>query len=146
MNILLRFCWCAYDLSMNLYPKGLRESFGCEISELFRQQTLDAWAQGSWSMLLAAIWYAAKDLFTEALPARVGSTAVMAGASSLVCTSATFWCLLWALGNPLAVKAVGDRIHQILWRGDVPVSRPHRRFAVRVDASTAQRMAPNRPR
>jgi hypothetical protein len=128
MTTLLSFCWRAYDFTLYFYPADLREGFGSEMSEVFRQQTLHAWTERRWGMLLAVIWYAARELFTEALPARASSPAVVAGASSLVCTSATFWCLLWALGNPLAVKAFGDRLNQALRSGSsaAPVSRAHR--------------------
>jgi hypothetical protein len=115
--MLLRFCWWAHDISLLCYPAALREDFGAEMSDVFRQQTLDAWAEGRWRRLVAVIWYAVRELFTEGLPALIGSQEVIAGASSLVCTSATFWCLLWALANPLAVKAAGDRIQHLLWHG-----------------------------
>ena len=115
MLTLLRLCWRAYDFSLRFYPMSLSETFGVDMSEAFRQQTLDAWEAGGWFMLLRALRCAVTELFTEALPARAGSPEVIAGAGSLVCTSAVFWCLLWALRNPLAVKALGDRLPRILW-------------------------------
>ena len=125
MRLLLEFCCYAYGVSLRFYPRELQNAFGREIRELFRQQTSDAWAQQGWSGLAPVLWCAAKEFFSEAVVFRVGSPEVIAGASSLVCTSAMFGCLLWALGNPLAVKAVGDRLHQILWDGGRPaVSNP----------------------
>jgi hypothetical protein len=102
MPTLLRFCWRAYDLSLRFYPAALRETFGADMSCVFRQQTVDAWAEGGLSMVLRVIGCCFRELFTEALPARAGSPVVVAGASSFVCTSAVYWCLLWALQNPLA--------------------------------------------
>src|SRR5690242_817413 len=117
MLMLLRFCWSAYDFSLCCYPPALREDFGEEMSVVFRQQTLDAWMEGGWRTLAIVIWYAVRELFTEALPAQVRSPRAIAGASSLVCTSAMFWCLLWALSNPLGLKAAGDRIQHLFWHG-----------------------------
>ncbi len=68
MTILLRFCWRAYDFTLRFYPPDLREGFGPEMSEVFRQQTFEAWAEGDWATLLTVIWYATRELFTEALP------------------------------------------------------------------------------
>jgi hypothetical protein len=127
MTFLLKLCWRAYDASLRFYPPALRAGYGFEMSELFRQQTTDALAEGGWPLLLAVIWCAVKELFTEALPARMGSPALIAGAMSLVCTSTTFLCLLWALENPLAVKALGDRVHDKVWHSSTPtVARNHR--------------------
>lgn len=114
---LLTFCWRAYDFSLRFYPASLSEAFGTDMSDAFRQQTLDAWKEGGWFMLLRVLYSAIRELFTEALPARAGSPEAIASAGSLVCTSAVFWCLLWALRNPLAVKALGDRLPRILWGG-----------------------------
>jgi len=113
----LEFSWRAYEAALRCYPPDLRADFGADMSDAFRQQTLDAWAEGGWWMLLPVIGCAVKELFTVAVPARMGSTAVIAGASSLVSTSTVFCCLLWTLENPLAVKALGNRLHQILWGG-----------------------------
>jgi hypothetical protein len=105
------------DASLRCYPVSLSGAFGADMSEAFRQQTLDAWEEGGWFMLLPVLIRAIAELFTEALPARAGSREAIAGAGSLVCTSAVFWGLLWALRNPLAVKALGDRLPRLLWGG-----------------------------
>ena len=117
MQVLLRCCWRVYDVSLCVYPLALRESFGADMSEAFRQQTLDAWREGGWPVLLRVLSCAVEELVTEAFPARAGSPAVIAGVSSIVGNSAIFWCLLWAFQNPLAFKALGDRVHRILGLG-----------------------------
>ena len=117
MHTLLRLCWRAYDFSLRCYPASLTKAFGADMSEAFRQQTLDAWEEGQWILLLRVLYCAIAELFTEAIPARAASPEAIAGAGSLVCTSAVFWGLLWALRNPLAVKALGDRLPRMLWGG-----------------------------
>ena len=78
--------------------------------EVFRQQTVDAWQDRRWRTLLPVLWCATSEVFTKALPARAASPALLASASSLVFTTAMFWCLLWALTHPLAVKAAERRL------------------------------------
>src|SRR5712672_1057568 len=117
MPALLRFCWRAYNVSLCFYPLPLRKSFGADMSEAFRQQTLDAWQEGGWMMLLRVLRCASAELFTQAFPARAGSPVVIAGIGSIVCNSAVFWCLLWAFQNPLAVRALGHRLQRILGLG-----------------------------
>jgi len=117
MPALLRLCWRAYDVSLRLYPVALREAFGADMSDVFRQQTCDAWTEGGLCLLARVVWCAIGELFTEALPIRAGSPVAIAGASSFVCTSAVFWCLLWAFQNPLAVKALEHRLDRILSGG-----------------------------
>jgi hypothetical protein len=117
MLVLLRFCWRAYDIALRFYPQALRESFGPDISEAFRLQTLDAWHEGGWLMLLRVLGCATRELFTEALPARANSPMVIAGIGSFACNCAAFWCLLWAFQNPLAVKALGNHLQRIIGLG-----------------------------
>jgi hypothetical protein len=117
MLVFLRFCWRAYDLSLCFYPRPLRESFGADMNEAFRLQTLDAWHDGQWLMLLRVLGCALAELFTEAFSARAGSPAVIAGIASLACNCAAFWYLLWAFQNPRAVKALGDHLQRIIGLG-----------------------------
>ena len=105
MMLLLKLCWRVYDLSVRFYPAALRDSFGSDMSEIFRCQTLEAWTKRRWAGLLPVLWCGAKEFFTEGVCPRSSSPAVVSGATSLVFTSVTFGCLLWALQNPLAVKA-----------------------------------------
>jgi hypothetical protein len=51
----------------------LRETFGDDMSEVFRRQTLDAWREGGWRILLRVLYCAIAELFTVNLPARAGS-------------------------------------------------------------------------
>jgi hypothetical protein len=117
MPALLTLCWRAYDVSLRFYPVELREAFGDDMRDVFRQQTRDAWTDGGWRLLARVLWCAIRELFTEALPIRAGSPVAVAGVSSLVCTSAVFWCLLWAFQNPLAARAVECRLERLLWGG-----------------------------
>jgi hypothetical protein len=112
MNLPLRICWRAYDLSLRLYPAKLRDAFGSEMGEIFRCQTLDAWTERGWAGLLPVVWCGAKEMLTEGVWPLASSPAVLSAATSLVFTSLTFVCLLWALENPLGVKALGDRIQR----------------------------------
>jgi hypothetical protein len=109
MMLILRLCWRAYDLSVHFYPATLRDTFGSEMSEIFRCQTFEAWTERGWAGLLPVLWCAAKEFLTEGVWPRVTSPPVMSGATSLVLSSVAFMCLLWTLENPLAVKALGDR-------------------------------------
>lgn len=117
MLTLLRLCWRVYDFSLYFYPAELRETFGSDMSEVFRLQTVDAWAEGGVALLLRVVLCGIGELFTAALPARAGSPLLIAGTTSLICTSAVFWCLLWALQNPLALKTLGGRLQLVLWGG-----------------------------
>jgi len=110
MIFALHLCWRAYDLTLRVYPRELREEFGCEMSHLFHHQTLEAWVNGGWRALLPVLWCASTEFWTEGLLFRMRSPEVIAAASSLVCTWVAFTVLLWALANPLGVKAIGDRI------------------------------------
>jgi hypothetical protein len=114
---ILRFCRRAYDYSLRLYPTALREAFGADMSDVFAEQMADAWAEGGWPMALRVIGCAFQELFTEGLPALASSPTVMAGAIAFVCNTVGFWFLLWMLQNPLAVKALGDRVTRTLWGG-----------------------------
>ena len=117
MPTFLKLCWRAYDVSLRFYPAGLREAFGADMSEVFRQQTSDAWADRGLFTLARVLGCAIKELFTEAFLVRAGSPEAIAGASSLVCTAAVFWCLMWAFQNPLGLKALEHRLDRVLWGG-----------------------------
>jgi hypothetical protein len=117
MPTLLRLCWLLYDHSLRFYPAALREKFGSDMSDAFRRQSVDAWAEGGWLMSLPVAGRAFGELFTQALPAQAASPAVMAGGISFLCNAAGFWFLLWMLQNPLAVKALGDHLTRTFWGG-----------------------------
>src|SRR5260370_33923446 len=110
MLMLLRLCWRAYDLSLRFYPAALCDSFGAEMSEIFRCQTLEAWTEQGWAGLLPVVWCGAKEFFSEGVCPRASSPAVVSGATSLLFTSVTFGGLLWAFVDRLGVKAFGDRL------------------------------------
>jgi hypothetical protein len=128
MMVLLMLCWRVYDLTLRFYPSGLCDGFGSEMSEIFRRQTLEAWIEDGWAGLRPVVWCATKEFFAEAIGPRARSAAVVSGATSLVFTSLTFVCLLWALNNPLAVKAVEARMQHELFdsgRTSAPSSGRH---------------------
>ena len=112
----LRLWWRAYDFTLRFYPAELRESFGAEMSEIFRQQTVDARAEGGWAMA-RVLYYAFSELFTRALPARAEARILIAGAGSFVCTSAIFWCLLWIFRNPLAANSIEHHVQRMVCGG-----------------------------
>src|SRR5579871_4722874 len=115
MMLLLRLFCHVYDLTIRLYPAALAGTYGSEMREIFRQQTSDAWRDHGWTGLLPVLWCGFQEFLTEAIAPRACSTAVMSGATSLVLTSLTFGSLLWALENPLPLKALGDRLPQAIW-------------------------------
>ncbi len=102
----LWLAWKAYNLSIWLYPADLRRMHGDEMREAFRRQTLDAYGEGSFE-LMRVLECVTVELFTCALPLRAQSPAAIAGATSLLVTSAVFLALLWALQNPIALQHLG---------------------------------------
>lgn len=107
------------------------------MSEIFHCQTLEAWTEQGWAGLLPVIWCGAKEFIAEGVCPRASSPAVVSGAASLLFTSVTFGCMLWTLENPLAVKALGDRLHQVVWEsGRAGVSSSHRNPSRRKKVST----------
>jgi hypothetical protein len=110
---LLRLIWRVYSLSTWLYPADLRKMHEDEMRDVFRCQTLDAYEKGSFE-LLRVLGCAMAELFTCALPLRAQSPAAIAGAASLLVTSAAFLFLLWALQNPIAVQRLGKDVNRAI--------------------------------
>jgi hypothetical protein len=70
----------AYRALLWLYPAELRAVYGREMQDVFEQQLAE---EG----LLIAAWFALRELFTIALPARLLSERMIAPYLSLVITS-----------------------------------------------------------
>jgi len=80
----------AYSGLLILYPRDLRRKFGAEMVEVFEDLTREAMVRngprGMAMMWGSALW----ELLTVAIPARLASNTVMAGALSFLASSALF--------------------------------------------------------
>jgi hypothetical protein len=86
-----------YEALLIFYPPDVRRRFGAEMAEVFEALMHDAVIEhglrGTVSLWRSALW----ELLTVALPLRLASNAVMAGAISLLVSSALFLVLFRAV-------------------------------------------------
>jgi hypothetical protein len=93
----VRISHCLYRRLLILYPHELRSRFGSEMSDVFRQQSGDAWARGGLRALLHVWSLALVELLTLALPARVCSAGVIVPVLSATSSLVLFLLFLWGI-------------------------------------------------
>lgn len=80
----------AYSGLLFVYPRDLRRRFGSEMVEVFEDLSREAMTRSGPSGI-AAIWRSALwELLSVAAPSRLASNTLMAGALSLLASSALF--------------------------------------------------------
>ena len=86
-----------YEALLIFYPRALRHKFGAEMAEVFEALMRDAvighGLAGTIPLWRSVLW----ELLTVALPMRLASNAVIAGAISLLVSSALFLVLFRAV-------------------------------------------------
>jgi hypothetical protein len=93
----VRISHALYRGLLVLYPYELRSRFGPEMSDVFRQQSRDAWARGGLRALLHVWSLALVELLTLALPARVCSAGVIVPVLSATSSLVLFLLFLWGI-------------------------------------------------
>ena len=95
-----------YRILLRLYPHEIRRRWEPEMVETLALQLAEAREEAGWGGALQ-VWYcAAVELFQIALPLQVARAAVVIPVVSLICSSAIFFGLTWALENSLVLRGV----------------------------------------
>jgi hypothetical protein len=98
MEPIVRWSGWIYGCLLIAYPCELRRPFGADMTEMFEDQLSAAALQrggaGIVSLWRTALW----ELAIVAVPSRLESTAVIAGAVSLLVSSAIAWVFFRSVG------------------------------------------------
>ena len=79
-----------YESSLILYPKDFRGDFGMEMSEVFDEQTREAYSRSGFFGLLRVWLSATREIITVAFPGRLAERAV-----PIVAVAVTLTFMLW---------------------------------------------------
>ena len=96
-SVVVRLSRMLYAGLLVFYPRDLRQKFGAEMADVFEAAMCDAitegGAAGTISLWRSALW----ELLTVAVPLRLASNTVRAGAISLLASSVLFLALFRAV-------------------------------------------------
>jgi hypothetical protein len=93
-----------YRLAIRLFPDEIRWRWEPEMADTFALQLVDALREARWSAIAGVWYYAAVELFSIALPARLARAAMLVPMAALAGAGAIFYGLLWVLQNPLTLN------------------------------------------
>jgi hypothetical protein len=98
MPAALRASCFAYRMLLVLYPAELRQRFGEEMIEVFRDQFRDQWMRRPIGCMRVA-FVACREIFSVALPSQLQSSVVIAATLSFMSSSALFLGLFRAVSR-----------------------------------------------
>ncbi|MGB7731761.1 MAG: hypothetical protein WBL50_27330 [Candidatus Acidiferrum sp.] len=98
MEPIIRWSGWIYGCLLIAYPRELRVRFGADMVEVFEDQLSEAVMQCGRSGIVSLWGTALWELASVAVPSRLESTAVIAGAVSFLVSSAIAWVFFRSVG------------------------------------------------
>ncbi len=98
MELIIRWSGWIYGCLLIAYPRELRRRFGADMVEVFEDQLYEAAGQRGRSRIISLWRTALWELASVAIPSRLESTTVIAGAVSLLVSSAIAWVFFRSVG------------------------------------------------
>jgi hypothetical protein len=109
MFLVIRICALMYRLSLPLYPAALRVEHGPEMLWVFERQLDCACRSGGIVAVERVGWFGVRDLFTIAVPSRLGSERSIALTGATLISSALFIFLIRVMQDPAFARWVGHK-------------------------------------
>ncbi len=98
MEWIIRWSGWTYRCLLIAYPRELRRRFGADMIEVFEDQLYEAALQGGRSGIVSLWRTALWELASVAVPLRLESSMVIAGALSFLVSSAIAWVFFRSVG------------------------------------------------